>query len=109
MSELGETFEEFEAQAASPEDSLVVMVDGFEGPLDMLLAMARQQKVDIAKISVLTLADQFLEFIDSAKRLNLELAADYLVMAAWLAYLKSKLILPHAESIDGEPTADEMA
>ncbi len=109
MSEIGETFEEFEAQAAAPEDLLVVMVDGFEGPLDMLLALARQQKVDIAKISVLTLADQFLEFIERAKRLNLELAADYLVMAAWLAYLKSKMILPQAPTVDGEPTADEMA
>jgi segregation and condensation protein A len=109
MSEIGESFEEFEAQAASPEEALVVMVDGFEGPLDMLLALARQQKVDIAKISVLTLADQYLEFIESAKRRNLELAADYLVMAAWLAYLKSKLILPQAQNIEGEPTADEMA
>jgi segregation and condensation protein A len=109
MSDIGESFEEFEAQAAAPEDALVVMVDGFEGPLDMLLALARQQKVDIAKISILTLADQFLEFIESAKRINLELAADYLVMAAWLAYLKSKLILPQAQAIEGEPTADEMA
>jgi segregation and condensation protein A len=74
-----------------------------------LLALARQQKVDIAKISILTLADQFLEFIETAKRLNLELAADYLVMAAWLAYLKSKLILPQAQAVEGEPTADEMA
>jgi len=109
MSEIGESFEEFEAQAAAPEEALVVMVDGFEGPLDMLLALARQQKVDIAKISILTLADQYLEFVENAKRRNLELAADYLVMAAWLAYLKSKLILPQIASPDGEPTADEMA
>src|SRR5262249_34858808 len=109
MSEIGESFEEFEAQAAAPEEALVVMVDGFEGPLDMLLAMARQQKVDIAKISVLALADQYLEFIETAKRSNLELAADYLVMAAWLAYLKSKMILPQAQTAEGEPTADEMA
>lgn len=108
MSEIGESFEEFEAQAA-PEDALVIMVDGFEGPLDMLLALARQQKVDIAKISILTLADQYLEFIEQAKRINLELAADYLVMAAWLAYLKSKMILPQVSSVEGEPTADEMA
>ena len=109
MTEPFETFEEFEAAAAGPEAALVVTVDGFEGPLDLLLALARDQKVDIAKISVLKLADQYLEFIESAKRMNLELAADYLVMAAWLAYLKSKLILPQPVSLEGEPTADEMA
>ncbi|MDE1985340.1 MAG: segregation/condensation protein A [Alphaproteobacteria bacterium] len=103
------TFEEFEASAAAPEDALVVTVDGFEGPLDLLLTLARNQKVDIAKISILKLADQYLEFIESAKKMNLELAADYLVMAAWLAYLKSRLILPQPESAEGEPTADEMA
>src|SRR6202000_3292837 len=77
--------------------------------LDLLLTLARNQKVDIAKISVLKLADQYLEFIEGAKKLNLELAADYLVMAAWLAYLKSRLILPQEKGSDGEPTADEMA
>jgi segregation and condensation protein A len=86
-----------------------VTVDGFEGPLDLLLALARTQKVDISKISVLQLADQYLEFIERAKRFNLELAADYLVMAAWLAYLKSRMMLPQPNSQDGEPTADEMA
>ncbi len=109
MNEPLETFGEFEASAAAPEDALVVTVDGFEGPLDLLLTLARNQKVDIAKISILKLADQYLEFIESAKRMNLELAADYLVMAAWLAYLKSRLILPQPESAEGEPTADEMA
>ncbi|HEX2591773.1 MAG TPA: ScpA family protein [Rhizomicrobium sp.] len=109
MSEIVESFEEFEAHAAPLEDALVIMVDGFEGPLDMLLGLARQQKVDISKISILTLADQYLEFVENAKKLNLELAADYLVMAAWLAYLKSKLILPQAPTADGEPSADEMA
>src|SRR5215467_12068695 len=109
MSEIDESFEDFEAPVTSHEEALVVMVDGFEGPLDMLLALARQQKVDIAKISVLTLADQYLEFIEKAKRLNLELAADYLVMAAWLAYLKSRLVLPQEKTPEGEPTADEMA
>jgi segregation and condensation protein A len=104
-----ETFEEFEAAAVAPDEALVVTVDGFEGPLDLLLTLARSQKVDIAKISILKLADQYLEFIESAKRMNLELAADYLVMAAWLAYLKSRLILPQAPGADGEPTADEMA
>lgn len=109
MSEIADTFEEMEAAAIAPEEALVVAVDGFEGPLDLLLTLARNQKVDIAKISVLKLADQYLEFIESAKRFNLELAADYLVMAAWLAYLKSRLILPQPETAEGEPTADEMA
>jgi segregation and condensation protein A len=104
-----ETFEEFEASAVAPDEALVVTVDGFEGPLDLLLILARNQKVDIAKISILKLADQYLEFIESAQRMNLELAADYLVMAAWLAYLKSRLILPQPQGADGEPTADEMA
>ena len=110
MSDSGENFGDFEATAlAAPEEALFVAVDGFEGPLDLLLALARNQKVDIAKISILKLADQYLEFIESAKTRNLELAADYLVMAAWLAFLKSRLILPQAPSADGEPTADEMA
>ena len=110
MTEQAETFDEFEATAIyADEQALTVTVDGFEGPLDLLLTLARNQKVDIAKISILKLADQYLEFIESAKKLNLELAADYLVMAAWLAYLKSRLILPQEKSPDGEPTADEMA
>ncbi|HUJ03503.1 MAG TPA: ScpA family protein, partial [Rhizomicrobium sp.] len=92
MSEIVDTFEEMEAASVAPEDALVVAVDGFEGPLDLLLTLARNQKVDIAKISVLKLADQYLEFIENARRFNLELAADYLVMAAWLAYLKSRLL-----------------
>lgn len=108
MSEPLETFDDFEAPI-SAEEALVVTVDGFEGPLDLLLSLARNQKVDIAKISILKLADQYLEFIESAKRMNLELAADYLVMAAWLAYLKSRLILPQPEGADGEPTPDELA
>src|SRR6201996_8332101 len=107
MSDAAESFDNFEVTA--PEDALVVTVDGFEGPLDLLLTLARNQKVDIAKISVLKLADQYLEFIEVAKRMNLELAADYLVMAAWLAYLKSRLVLPQEKGPDGEPTADEMA
>jgi segregation and condensation protein A len=94
---------------APPEEALLVTVDGFEGPLDLLLSLARDQKVDLAKISVLRLAEQYLEFIEQARRINLELAADYLVMAAWLAYLKSKLILPQTQVVEGEPTADEMA
>ena len=108
MSEIAEPFENFEA-AAAPDEALLVAVDGFEGPLDLLLALARNQKVDIAKISVLDLADQYLLFVESARGRNLELSADYLVMAAWLAFLKSKMILPQPPSADGEPTADEMA
>ena len=110
MTESAETFDDFESAAIVRDDeALLVQVDGFEGPLDLLLTLARNQKVDIAKISILKLADQYLEFIESAKKLNLELAADYLVMAAWLAYLKSRLILPQEKGPDGEPTADEMA
>ena len=109
MSEPLETFDEFEAFDVAPDEALVVTVDGFEGPLDLLLTLARNQKVDIAKISILKLAEQYLEFIESARKMNLELAADYLVMAAWLAFLKSRLILPQPAGADGEPTADEMA
>ncbi len=93
----------------APDEALVVAVDGFEGPLDLLLTLARNQRVDIAKISILALADQYLLFIESARGKNLELSADYLVMAAWLAFLKSKMILPQPAGADGEPTADEMA
>ncbi len=85
-----------------------VDVDGFEGPLDLLLAMARTQKLDLAKISILDLAMQYLEFVEKARALRLELAADYLVMAAWLAYLKSRLLLPAPEG-DEEPTGEELA
>lgn len=91
----------------SPERSLVVDVDGFEGPLDLLLALARSQKVDLTKISILALAEQYLVFIEELRKLRLELAADYLVMAAWLAYLKSRLLLPQEE--EEEPTGEEMA
>jgi segregation and condensation protein A len=87
---------------------LVVDVEGFEGPLDLLLALARQQKVDLARISILALADQYLTFIEAARKLRLELAADYLVMAAWLAYLKSRLLLPDANAPAGQ-SAEDMA
>jgi segregation and condensation protein A len=109
MSEAHEAFDTFEAPLSAEEGGLVVAVDGFEGPLDLLLGLARNQKVDLARISILMLAEQYLEFIEKAKRLNLELAADYLVMAAWLAYLKSRLVLPQEKAADGEPSADEMA
>src|ERR1700716_4380334 len=97
---------EFTPELASGEQALVVDVEGFEGPLDLLLTLARQQKVDLAKISILALADQYLVFIDQARRLRLELAADYLVMAAWLAYLKSRLLLPDAPGAEGMSAAD---
>lgn len=90
------------------EPALVVDVEGYEGPLDLLLALARQQKVDLAKISILALADQYLQFIEAARKIRLELAADYLVMAAWLAFLKSRLLLPEPVVPDG-PSAEEMA
>jgi len=84
-------------------------LEGYEGPIDVLLSLARDQKVDLTKISILDLADQYLTFVARARRLRLELAADYLVMAAWLAYLKSRLLLPEPESVDGEPTGAQMA
>lgn len=96
------------AERADDEPSLVVDVEGYEGPLDLLLALARHQKVDLSKISILALANQYLVFIEAARKLRLELAADYLVMAAWLAYLKSRLLLPEPASPDG-PSAEDMA
>jgi segregation and condensation protein A len=90
----------------SDEPTLIVDVEGFEGPLDLLLTMARQQKVDLAKISILALADQYLAFVEHARRMRLELAADYLVMAAWLAYLKSRLLLPEPVAPEGLSAAD---
>jgi segregation and condensation protein A len=101
-------FEAEFTERASDEPALMVDVEGFEGPLDLLLMLARQQKVDLARISILALADQYLAFIEAARKLRLELAADYLVMAAWLAYLKSRLLLPEVEGPEG-PSAEEMA
>jgi segregation and condensation protein A len=94
--------------ATDDEPALVVDVEGYEGPLDLLLALARQQKVDLHKISILALADQYLLFIEEARKIRLELAADYLVMAAWLAFLKSRLLLPEPATPDG-PSAEDMA
>ncbi|MGA2125167.1 MAG: ScpA family protein, partial [Xanthobacteraceae bacterium] len=96
------------ADRAYDEPALIVDVEGFEGPLDLLLTLARNQKVDLAKISILALADQYLAFIEAARRLRLELAADYLVMAAWLAYLKSRLLIPEVNDAVG-PSAEDLA
>ncbi len=92
----------------APAEALVVDVAGFEGPLDLLLHLARNQKVDLARISILALAEQYLLFVDQARTLRLELAADYLVMAAWLAYLKSKLLIPKQPGEEGE-SGEELA
>jgi len=89
-------------------EALIVDVDGYEGPLDVLLTLSRTQKVDLRKISVLELARQYLVFVEQAKALRLELAADYLVMAAWLAFLKSRLLLPPDPTEDG-PSGEELA
>jgi len=94
--------------APAPSEALIVDVAGFEGPLDLLLALARTHKVDIAKISILALVEQYLAYIAEAQKLKIEIAADYLVMAAWLAYLKSRLILPR-ENLGEEPSAHDMA
>ncbi len=95
----------FDAEDA---DNLLLNIDGYEGPIDVLLDLARHQKVDLTKISILQLARQYLVFIERAQKINLELAAEYLVMAAWLAYLKSRLLLPRQDN-DLEPSAEEMA
>jgi segregation and condensation protein A len=89
-------------------EALIVDVDGFEGPLDLLLSLSRTQKVDLRKVSVLQLAEQYLAFINRAVSLRIELAADYLVMAAWLAFLKSRLLLPPEPGEDG-PSAEDLA
>jgi segregation and condensation protein A len=93
----------------SAAEALIVEVGGFEGPLDLLLALARTQKVDLAKISMLALVEQYLAFIAEAQKIRLELAADYLVMAAWLAFLKSRLLLPREKDAPDTASAEEMA
>ena len=89
-------------------DALLLNIDGFEGPIDVLLELARNQKVDLMQVSILQLVRQYLDFIERAKAMNLDLAAEYLVMAAWLAYLKSRLLIPR-ENNDPDPSAEEMA
>jgi len=103
-----EPFEQQPERVALPGAELVVDLEGYEGPIDMLLTLAREQKVDLTRISILQLADQYLAFIAAARQLKLEIAADYLVMAAWLAYLKSRLLLPEPQP-DDEPTGTELA
>lgn len=103
---------DFEAAAAAGErgEALILDLEGFEGPLHVLLELARAQKVDLLKLSVLTLAEQYLAFVNDARRRRFALAADYLVMAAWLAFLKSRLLLPTPAKADAEePPAEEMA
>ena len=95
-------------ERTSSDPLLTVDVEGFEGPLDLLLELSRRQKVDLAKISILALAEQYLEFIEEVRKLRIELAADYLVMAAWLAFLKSKLLLPDEQEEEG-PSGEELA
>lgn len=101
--------EEFDLPLAVPadDDALTIAIDGWEGPLDLLLTLARTQKVDLKQISILALVEQYLDFIAQARALKLELAADYLVMAAWLAYLKSALLLPRDPEV--EPSPEELA
>ena len=104
-----EQFEEGRDFEAPAEDAaFVVDLDGFEGPIDVLLTLAREHKLDLTKISILALANQYLVFVAEARKANLELAADYLVIAAWLAYMKSRLLLPDLGEED-EPTGEEMA
>jgi segregation and condensation protein A len=96
-----------DSAAEAPEQTLTLDIDGWEGPLDVLLALARNQKVDLREISILELVEQYLVFVNEASALRLELAADYLVMAAWLAYLKSALLLPRDPEV--EPSPEELA
>jgi segregation and condensation protein A len=98
-----------EAGEAEGRDLFCVDLDGFEGPLHLLLALARKQKVDLARLSILRLAEQYLAFIAEARARRIDLAADYLLMAAWLAYLKSRLLLPGQIARDDEPEGDELA
>ena len=97
----------FALDPPEPADRLTIDIDGWEGPLDLLLALARQQKVDLRELSILALVEQYLVFIEDARALKLEIAADYLVMAAWLAFLKSGLLLPRDPDV--EPSPEELA
>lgn len=109
MSEAEVKFEEDLIKERSENEKLQLYLGSFDGPIDMLLTLARDQKVDLTKISILALANQYLEFIEKAREVRLEIAADYLVMAAWLAYLKSRLLIPQEEKKTTEPSAQELA
>ena len=98
MSEISSTYDNNQPYESFDNNDLIVNLSGYEGPLDVLLVMAKSQKVDLMKISILQLTEQYLVFIAEVRKKNLELAADYLVMAAWLAYLKSNLLLPREET-----------
>lgn len=102
-------FEEDHLKDRLESEQLLLYLGDFDGPIDMLLSLARDQKVDLTKISILALANQYIEFIEKARGLRLELAADYLVMAAWLAYLKSRLLIPKEELKQSEPSAQDLA
>jgi len=108
MSEISSTYDNNQPYESFDNNDLIVNLSGYEGPLDVLLVMAKSQKVDLMKISILQLTEQYLVFIAEVRKKNLELAADYLVMAAWLAYLKSNLLLPREETGE-ELTAEQMA
>ena len=107
---MADEFQEDEVRVADrlEAEALIVDVEGFEGPLDLLLSLSRTQKVDLLKVSILQLAEQYLSFVDQARKLRIELAADYLVMAAWLAFLKSRLLLPPDPTDEG-PSGEELA
>lgn len=103
-----DSWDEASGQSASAMPTLVLDLEGFEGPLDLLLVLARDQKVDLLQVSIVALADQYISFIEAARKQHLDLAVDYLVMAAWLTYLKSRLLLP-VQKDDEEPSAEELA
>ena len=104
-----QTVEDAHGVAEAVGDSLVLALDGFEGPIDLLLTLAREQKLDLTAIAILPLAEQYLAYINEARKIRLEVAADYLVMAAWLAFLKSRLLLPEPPKDDNEPDPAQMA
>lgn len=107
--ETGDDWGAEDRQGGGPLLDLVLNLDGFEGPIDVLLTLARDQKVDLTRLSILQLAEQYLAFVATARGLQLDVAADYLVMAAWLAYLKSRLLIPSPPSDEDEPTGQAMA
>ena len=111
MTQMDDEFDDFADRDTdvSLDDALIVNLDGFEGPLDLLLALSRTKKIDLKALSIAALVDQYLLYIEDLQRHRLEIAADYLVMAAWLTYLKSKLLMPSDEEEAGGPSGDELA